>query len=99
MAGTIKLVFIRPVDDRIPIIPDGGEYGASRPYGSHTGLISRLAWKECMRSKADGSYTPTTERGRKIKPTTGMSSSSIMPLRQVKTSAIYIPSMPILTVY
>ncbi|MBI1912639.1 MAG: M23 family metallopeptidase [Deltaproteobacteria bacterium] len=38
MPGTIKLVFTRPVDDRIPIIPGGGEYGASRPYGSHIGV-------------------------------------------------------------
>lgn len=38
MKRTITLEFRRPVDDGIPIIPDGGEYGASRPYGSHIGV-------------------------------------------------------------
>ena len=38
MKRTIKLVFIMPVDDEIPIIPGDGEYGAQRPYGSHIGV-------------------------------------------------------------
>ncbi len=38
MPGPIKLKFIRPVEERIQIIHDGGEYGAYRPYGSHIGV-------------------------------------------------------------
>lgn len=62
MKRTITLEFVRPVDDAIPIIPDGGEYGASRPYGSHIG-VDFSARLENVRAVESGKVVYTDMRG------------------------------------
>lgn len=38
MVKTLKLVFVRPVGDDVPVNEKDGKFGAQRPYGTHIGV-------------------------------------------------------------
>lgn len=97
MVKTLKLVFVRPVGDDVPVNEKDGKFGAQRPYGTHIG-VDFSAYFDTVYACEDGCVVYSgTRDGSKIKPITGILSSSIIRQTRKKTSAIYIPCMLILT--